>query len=88
MNRLISCGFAAAAIAAFAWTGSAESMSVLTDGGMVPIFLPTVTETERFVAMDDAKAREMQRARFPKATDAELEKINAQTDALIDRYVK
>ena len=77
MNRLISYGFAAAAIAAFAWTGSAESMTVLTDGGMVPIFLPTVTETERFVAMDDAKAREMQRARFPKATDAELEKIVA-----------
>ena len=50
---------------------------VVADGSAAPLYMPAVTETEKFVAMDDAQAREMQRARFPKATDAELDDIVA-----------
>ena len=50
---------------------------VVADGSAAPLYMPAVTETEKFVSMDDAQAREMQRARFPKATDAELDDIVA-----------
>ncbi|MBQ7235459.1 MAG: hypothetical protein IJS36_08640, partial [Kiritimatiellae bacterium] len=56
---------------------AAEVFTVVAEGSAAPLYLPSTTETERFVAMDDAQAREMQRARFPKATDAELDDIVA-----------
>jgi len=56
---------------------AAEVFTVVAEGSAAPVYLPSTTETERFVAMDDAQAREMQRARFPKATDAELDDIVA-----------
>ena len=64
------------AIAAFPLVAD-ESVSVVAEGRAAAVYLPAVTETEKFVSMDDAQAREMQRARFPKATDAELDDIVA-----------
>ena len=79
MKNTLALSFALLAAASFATRGAAESVSVAAGGSAVPLFLPAVTETERFVEMGDAEARALQRARFPKATDAEL-------DAIVARY--
>ena len=47
-----------------AWQLRADgTVPVVAEGRAAAVYLPAVTETEKFVAMDDAKAREIQRAR-------------------------
>ena len=52
-------------------------MAVFENGSMAVVCLPATTECERFVSMDDGAARELQRKRFPKATEDELNGIVA-----------
>lgn len=54
-----------------------ESLAVVADGRALPIVVPAATELDRFLARGDAEVRAEQRRRFPKATEAELDRIVA-----------